>query len=361
MAKRPDLAHVKWVKAKGKLYAYFNTGRKTAKGSIIYAPLPDWRSEGFFDSYAALMGGRTKRAQTSYTIERLAGDYRNSGEFTEKAEGTRTLYGRTLDRIVDLLGDHPEDDLDPEDLQLVLDNEMAGPGAHNIFVAVLGVIYTFARRRRKTKLEPTKDIAKRDVGEHAAWPEHVLEAGLESKHVRTRLAIHLLYFTGQRIGDVVQMRWSDIRGDAIFVSPQKTRRKKKGPRTLRIPLHSELAAELANTPKRGLTIIVNERGGRMGHQVIRKELKAHGIKFGVEVVPHGLRKNAVISLLEAGASIAETAAITDQTYAVVEHYARQVDQARLGSAAILKLENKRGAGKPTGKLAENANENRAGK
>ncbi|OGS51089.1 MAG: hypothetical protein A3J40_01680, partial [Erythrobacter sp. RIFCSPHIGHO2_12_FULL_63_10] len=279
---------------------------------------------------------------------------------TDRAEGTRKLYSITMRRIVEHFGEHPVDDLDPEDLQLVLDNEMAGPGAHNIFVAVLGILYTFARRNRKTALEPTKDIRKRNVGEHSAWPEHVLEAALESEHDRTRLATHLLYFTGQRIGDVCTMRWSDIRGDAIFVSPKKTRRK-KGPRTLRIPLHSELAAELARWPKRGLTILTNVNGEPMGDQVIRRELKEHGDRFGVKVVPHGLRKNAVISLLEAGASIAETAAITDQTYAVVEHYARQVDQARLGSAAILKLENRRGTGKRVGKPAPKVNENNGGR
>ena len=90
----------------------------------------------------------------------------------------------------------------------------------------------------------------------------------------------------------------------------------------------------------------------MRPDVIRRELKAHAANFGTDLVPHGIRKNAVISLLESGATIAETAAITGQTFAIVEYYSRQVDQARLGSAAILKLENKRGTGKSSGKPAK---------
>jgi hypothetical protein len=71
-------------------------------------------------------------------------------------------------------------------------------------------------------------------------------------------------------------------------------------------------------------------------------------------VPHGLRKNAVIALLKAECSVAEVSAITGQTFAVVEYYARQVDQRRLSKAAILKLENKRGTGKPKGKPTQEA-------
>jgi len=52
---------------------------------------------------------------------------------------------------------------------------------------------------------------------------------------------------------------------------------------------------------------------------------------------HGLRKNAVNALLEAGASHAEVAAVTGQSVAMVEHYAREVDQARLAESAIRKL------------------------
>ena len=79
----------------------------------------------------------------------------------------------------------------------------------------------------------------------------------------------------------------------------------------------------------------------MTPQVIRRELKAHGAAMGVEVVPHGLRKNAVISLLEAGCTTFEVAAITGQTQRIVEYYAAQIDQRRMGRAAILKLETKR--------------------
>jgi integrase len=344
MRKPQRLDHVKYVRAKGKLYAYFNTG-EMRDGKPIYAPLPSPSSPAFFVRYGALKAARERRG-SGYTIADACAGFEASSAYTGKAENTRKLYGHALRRIVKTLGRFPVSDLTRPDLQLVLDNEMAGPGSHNIFLAVLGLVYRHARREGKTTLKPTEDFEKARTGEHAAWPEPVLEAGLQSPHARTRLAIHLLYFTGQRISDVMKMRWSDIRGDRVHVIQQKTGKR------LWIPLASELRDELAATPKRGLTIVTNEDGGPMTDQVIRREIKAHGASMGFEVVPHGLRKNAVIGLLHAGCTIAEVASITGQTFQIVEKYARQVDQEKLGEAAILKLENKRATGKRIGKSAD---------
>jgi integrase len=158
----------------------------------------------------------------------------------------------------------------------------------------------------------------------------VLNAALASKNARVRLATHLLYYTAQRIGDVVKLRWSDIRDGALHVQQQKTRK------ALRIPLHTALAAELEKTPRSSLTILSGLDGGPVGDQPIRAALKEHCAGFGLNLVPHGLRKNAVIALLEAGCSIAETASISGQTFQVVEYYAKLRDQGKLASAAVLK-------------------------
>ena len=60
------------------------------------------------------------------------------------------------------------------------------------------------------------------------------------------------------------------------------------------------------------------------------------------LVFHGLRKSAVVTLLEAGCTDAEVAAITGQSRQMVEHYSRQVNQRKLAASAILKWENASG-------------------
>ena len=199
-------------------------------------------------------------------------------------------------------------------------------------------MYQYARGNELTERKPTEGIKPYKLGEHEPWPDDLLAAGLEAEHDRTRLAINLLYYTGQRIGDVVNLRWSDIRNGKIIVTPQKSKRFKK---VLQIPVHSALEAILEETPKVGITIIVNHLGQPLTQaDVVRKELKKFAADLGFDAVPHGLRKNAVNSLLEAGCTIAEVASITGQSFKVVEHYARRVNQAVLGEAAILKFEQK---------------------
>lgn len=67
-------------------------------------------------------------------------------------------------------------------------------------------------------------------------------------------------------------------------------------------------------------------------------MQAFTLSLGVKTVPHGLRKNAVNSFLEAGCAIAEVAAITGQTFQVVEHYAAKMNRREMGKAAIVKLD-----------------------
>ena len=73
----------------------------------------------------------------------------------------------------------------------------------------------------------------------------------------------------------------------------------------------------------------------------RKRLQAFTAALGIKTVPHGLRKNAVNALLEAGCTIAEVSAITGQTHQVVEHYAAKVNRRKLGKSAIVKFERAR--------------------
>ena len=59
-------------------------------------------------------------------------------------------------------------------------------------------------------------------------------------------------------------------------------------------------------------------------------------------MPHGLRKNAVMAMLEAGCKISEAASITGQTFAMVEHYAARLNKRKMAESAVRKFEIWRG-------------------
>jgi integrase len=348
VTKQPKLKYIKYVRAKGKLYAYFDTGKKRANGRRIWSPLPPPSTPGFYDSYLVMMGHRQRQVEAVATVAGLADQFERSPEFASLAMGTQKLYTSTLKRIREQLGKFPLHSVQRRHVREVVDNRLSGNGARNAFLAVVGVLFTYGRNHELCDNEPTKDIRSFKIGQHEPWPDDLLTAGLKADHDRTRLAINLLYYTGQRIGDVVKLKWTDIRDGVVYLTQQKTGT------PLAIPLHSSLSRELERTPRRGETIISTYEGRPMTDQVVRRELKAFADTFDLKLVPHGLRKNAVNALLEAGATVPEVGAITGQSFNVVEHYARKVSKIKLSRAAMDKLENATGKFKQADKPASDS-------
>lgn len=333
MAKLPSLKYVKFTRAKGKVYAYFNTGKKIG-GKPVWIRLPDPASVGFFDSYASAMGARTKNGQKVYTIADLSEAYQNSLSFKALKPASQRSYVIALRKIVDAFGRFPFEKLTRQHIRQVVEH-IPGAASRNLFIAVIGVIYKWARDGEMTNLEPTRGLARYKTGEHEPWPQDILDAALVAEDDIVRLSVSLLYYTGQRIGDALKMRWSDVREGKMAVKQEKT------DKPLLVALHRNLAAELAQTQKRGITIIAKPNGRPYGDEAVRERIQKFATELGYKVVPHGLRKNAVNSLLEAGCTISEVQAVTGQSTEMVAHYAKQVDQSRLSEAAIYKLERRR--------------------
>lgn len=337
MARKPHKPpHVKTVKRNGKEYLYFNTGQRRANGNSIYTPLPPMSAANFWPTYTALDSGRKRRETPSYTVAGLMDDYLASAAFAKLAKSTRTNYRLHGGYVKEVWGKYPADGLLSQYVREIIEKNLWGPGSTNMVIAVLGSAYRWGRRSKNLTVNPVRDVDRSELGQHEPWPDDILEAALACDDDEVRLAVHLLYFTGQRIGDVMKMRWGDIRDGHICVKQQKTGK------VVEPPLISDLVAELDRTPREGLTIIHG-----IGVDRLRRKLKAFTAKLGAETVPHGLRKNAVIAFLHAGCTVPEVAAITGQTHQVVEHYAARVNRRNLGKAAVVKFEawNKRSTGK----------------
>lgn len=334
--KPPSLPHVRHVKARGRWYSYFNTGRK-ADGKAVYVRLPDWGTVGFHDSYASLLGHRrrAKSPERPLTITGLIQRYEKSPQWQRLAPGSQRNYAIIMRKIKNALGEAPVEAVERQHIKLALSQYVEGNSSQSMFVKILSTLYVFAIDEGWAKANPALGFKFAKGTPYEPWPDPLLHEALASENRLIRLSVHLMYFTGQRIGDVCAMRWGDIRDGAIYVRQQKTSK------ALHIPLHSDLAGELAQTPRKGLTIMAHDDGRPFEQTWLRGRVKAWlAARNAPKLVPHGLRKNAVNALLLSGCTIAETGAITGQSYAVVEHYARGIDQRRLGEAAILKMERK---------------------
>jgi integrase len=317
------LKYVKPVRTKGKVYHYFMTGNP-AKPRI---PLPDPSSPEFGTKYGAYLAVRTKRQKLKavLTFAELASRYQLSTKYLNRAQGTQRTYLPYIIRMIDMFADWPATDIDRADIRALLSDLQ--PGAQLMQLAVAKNIFGFGVNNDLIEGNPTKDIKiDHESAPHEPWPDAVIEKALLGP---ARLPVALLYFTGQRIGDVCKMRWSDIDDGVITVVQQKTGKE------LYVPVHSRLEAILAETPRSLTTIVCNAIGKPYSPSALRKVLRKHVGDY----VPHGLRKNAVNALLEAGCSAAMVSAITGQTMQIVEMYAAKRNNRKLAKTAMGKWNN----------------------
>lgn len=335
------LRHIHHKTAKGRRYTYFDTGLRDERGRKIFKRMPSERDPAFPRAYNIACDQREKRKteQPIRTFDGLLKLFEKSQEFKAFAANTQRSYSHYLSVASSLLRDGEGKSvsacaIEPCDIATLRDTLADGKGA-NQAVRSVRALFKWAKKpaRKYVGSNPAEEIELLGEGEHEPWPHWLLEDALADE--KTRAAVALLYFTGQRIGDVAKMLWTDIRGNAIEVRQEKT------DTALSVPIHAELAAVLAELPKRGFTILTNEAGKQRTAGAIRQMLQTWAAARGAKIVPHGLRKNAVNALLEAGCSSAEVSAITGQSLKTVEHYAKKRDRAVLGKAAILKFEGAR--------------------
>ena len=330
---RRKIPYVKATKAKGKMYYYFDTGQVDEKGKRIWKSLPPPSDRSFGAVYAAMLGHRTRRAavRIEMTVAKLFDLFQGSAKFAALAPASRRQYSLYLGQFADELGEAPAGEIERKDVVLLLDKRAATAGAANMLLATGRAAWNWGRKRGHVENDPFTGVDAMEMGEHEPWPQWLVAEALASDDRLVRLAVHLHYYTAQRVGDVLSLTWRDIVDGRIEVTQQKTGK------SLSIPIHADLAAELERQPK-SLGTILGLPQTKAGMAKLRIALQAFASERGVKVVTHGLRKNAVNALLEAGCSAAETAAISGQSLQMVEHYAKQRSQSKLGQSAILKWE-----------------------
>ena len=151
-----------------------------------------------------------------------------------------------------------------------------------------------------------------------AWPLDKIEAYRATARGRALLIFELCLGTGQRIGDVLRMRWSDIDGDGISVKQSKTGA------ALWIPITPSLRKVLDQTPRIGMTICAHgPQGKALTYVPAAKAVRQVQEQIGaLDYDIHGLRYATTAELAAAGCSDEVIAAITGhKTTAMIAKYA----------------------------------------
>ena len=286
----------------------------------------------FATEYAILLNGaRPAALPAGRTFAALVRSYIASARYRKLAPRTARDYEKVLEWVKEKLGDKPVERMQRKDVIRARDANADATRFASYIVQVLRILMEHAIDLGWRQDNPAKGVrlVKSDKAPREAWPADKIEAYRSAATGRALLIFELCLGTGQRIGDVLRMRWSDMEGDGISVRQSKTGA------ALWIPLTPRLRTVLAATPRVGSTICAWGRGRPTSYRgaadmvmAVRRQIGAEGYDL------HGLRYAAAVELAEAGCSDEMIQSITGHaTHAMVAKYAGPARQKARAKAA----------------------------
>lgn len=287
----------------------------------------EFGTPGFWQEYAGILAGETPvRRVVTRNFSALVGDYRRSPRYRRLKPRTALDYDKYLDFFCAIMGDTNPANMKRKDVIRLRDVNAEKVYFANYALRVLRVLMEHCVDLGWRETNPAKGVPeiKTERSEREPWPRELLGVYRATCPLgtRERLVMELCVCTGQRIGDVLEMRWSDIQDGAFVVKQNKTGKE------LWVPILPELQAALDAASRHSVFILTNDQGTnrwsyRGASQAVRKVRESIGA-LGYDI--HSWRYNAACELLEAGCGDDLIAAVTGQSPAMVLHYTKRVRQ-----------------------------------
>lgn len=323
-------------------------------------PLPDPRGDGgpgaFWSAVdQAEVRDRTDDGQARKTFDALIDAYKAHPAYEKLADLTKRDYDRHLRVISEDWGAAAVAELTAVDAQEAIDAKSATPSGARYFRAVLSKLLSFGAARGFCTANVAKltEKVEHEVEPHKPWSDRAFEAFFEHARPGLHLPVYSALYTGQRSIDVVPMLRPAPGANAIELIARKT-----GAEVF-VPIHSEYREILTRTHIDHPALHLREDAqpwtlaayrtawqrevtsrtskGTPASVSAAKAAAMATLRDGAFVF-HGLRKNAVNMLLEAGNTEAEVSAIVEMSEQMVRHYSRDVNKRRLAINGMRKLE-----------------------
>jgi integrase len=181
--------------------------------------------------------------------------YKESPEWRELSLRTQALWGPLLGKIEKAWAQLSVRGLEARQVLAMRDAYAETPGMANNLIRALSSMLAWSVPRGWRDSNPCSGLRKLKGGEgYAPWSWEEIELFEITARRDIWYAAALALYTGQRLHDVLLMRWSDIKGGHIAVVQQKTGKQ------LWIPAHENLRRVLAEVPRTHVQILTNSRG-----------------------------------------------------------------------------------------------------
>jgi hypothetical protein len=276
------------------------------------------------------------------SVAALVMAYLESPEFKSLADQTKRSYRARAESVREQYGHLDWRVVKVHHLYQIRNTHQEHPSRANDFLQIFRFVGEQALQLGVRETNPAKEVKelRMDTVGYLPWTRQQVNKFKKEASPKALLAFLLLYRLGQRREDTYKLEWEAYEDNNFEVLPQKTMRHYRDP--IVIPAHRELRAVLDSAPRTATTIIVNEHGKPFarGDSFATWFNAEVAMVFGPDndLTIHGLRKNAVINLLEAGCSPSEVRAITQHSLEMIEHYSKLINQKIMAQHAMEKME-----------------------
>lgn len=261
--------------------------------------------------------------------------------WTKLAASTQRGYRTSGDIIKETWADDLPVDLTTVDAQDAIDALGETPAKANQFRAFLSRLMAWGASRGYCKTNVVEMTEKIPGGEPwVPWPNWAFEILLEHAPFHMQMIAMSAFFTGQRQGDVLAMTKPKAGENTIAVRAQKTGN------TVWIPIHFAYRKWIDRVPTSDSVML--HAGARATSYKSPDGFRTEWQKLMAKdafkpfrenrIVFHGLRKNAVINLLEVGCTENQVGAICNMSAQMVQHYGREVALRSLAKDAMKLME-----------------------
>lgn len=298
---KPRLPHLsRECTCRGRMVWYF----RIDKGPRIRLP-DDYGTPEFIAAYNAALAGRpapqNRALAPKGTLAWLIGRYREGSAWAGLSEATRYQRQRIFVGIMAKAGQERFADVTAKAIRQGREDRAATPFMANNYLRAVKGLFAWAVEAGYLDDNPAagvSEIAVRTKG-HAPWSADDVrryEARWPSG-TRERVWLHVLFYTGFRLGDACTVGWQHVRDGWITLRAEKTGE------VMEIPVLRPLAVTLAAGPTADLAWICHAHGRPFVKEAFgnafRDACRAAGI---TGKSAHGLRKALASTAAEMGAS-----------------------------------------------------------
>ncbi|MGI9492967.1 MAG: tyrosine-type recombinase/integrase [Geminicoccaceae bacterium] len=264
-------------------------------------------------------------------------DFLESPRFQAMAANTKSGYRSVLGELIEAIGDQRIANFSRGDIIRIRDTiAKRSPSRAVVTLNVLKGVFEQALDAETIDRDPTRRIRKPPGYKpepHRKWTDHELGLFRERGRPYARRAMLVLLHTGLRVSDAIQLKRDVLLGSTIDLTTQKTKA------NVVIPIHDELRAEFERPlPIESVFMICSTKGRTLTKEgvldMFRREFRLLDIPREEQPTTHGLRKNAVVALIEAGATEQSINAITGQSIPTIRHYAQEYDRRKLAMKVV---------------------------